>query len=57
MNNTVIILHNRLSSHPTPDELDVMDQVELVRDALANCYDSRISDVGQIFIKTCCRHL
>ena len=47
MNNTVIILHNRLSSHPTPDELDVMDQVELVRDALGKLnYDSRISDVG-----------
>jgi hypothetical protein len=47
MNNTVIILHNRLSSHPTPDELDVMDQVELVRDALGKLnYDSRISDWG-----------
>ncbi|MFA5453319.1 MAG: ATP-grasp domain-containing protein [Candidatus Methanomethylophilaceae archaeon] len=48
MNNTVIILHNRLSAHPTPDEQDVIDQVSLVRDALQNLgYSSRVRDVGQ----------
>ena len=31
MSNTVVILHNRLPAQPTPDEQDVMDQVQLVQ--------------------------
>lgn len=47
MNNTVIILHNRLSAHPSPDEQDVIHQVELVRNALEDLgYLCRIRDVG-----------
>ncbi|HHV02835.1 MAG: ATP-grasp domain-containing protein [Bacteroidales bacterium] len=47
MSNTVIILHNRLSENPTPDEQDVMDQVRLVRDALGDLgYECKVRDVG-----------
>jgi len=47
VNNTVIILHNRLSDHPTPDEQDVIDQVSLVRNALEDLgYSCRVRDVG-----------
>jgi len=47
VNNTVIILHNRLSAHPTPDEQDVIDQVTLVRDALEDLeYRCEVRDVG-----------
>lgn len=47
MSNTVIILHNRLSDNPTPDEQDVMDQVKLVGDALGELgYESQVCDVG-----------
>jgi D-alanine-D-alanine ligase len=34
MNNKVIILHNKISACPTPDELDVLDQVNVVHEAL-----------------------
>lgn len=47
MSQLAIILHNRLSAHPSPDEADVLDQVELVKDALTELeYNCRISDVG-----------
>jgi D-alanine-D-alanine ligase len=47
VNNTVIILHNRLSAHPTPDEQDVIDQVALVKDALENLgHRCLVRDVG-----------
>ena len=47
MSNTVIILHNRLSEHPTPDEQDVMDQSGLVRKALETLgYKCLVRDVG-----------
>ena len=46
MSNTVIILHNRLSEHPTPDEQDVMDQASLVRKALETLgYKCLVRDV------------
>ena len=47
MSNTAIILHNRLSESPTPDEQDVMDQAELVRNALETLgYKCLVRDVG-----------
>ena len=47
MSNTVVILHNRLPAQPTPDEQDVMDQVQLVQKALeAPGYRCHVLDVG-----------
>lgn len=47
MNQLAVILHNRLSAQPTPDEADVLDQVELVRNALtALGYSVRVMEVG-----------
>ena len=34
MNKKVVILYNQLSENPTPDEQDVLDQVNLVKDTL-----------------------
>lgn len=34
MNNKVVIFYNQLSPNPTPDEIDVLDQVNLVKDTL-----------------------
>jgi len=34
MNNKVVILHNKISDNPTIDELDVLDQVKKVNEAL-----------------------
>jgi D-alanine-D-alanine ligase len=34
LNRRVVIAYNQLSDHPTPDEQDVVDQVDLVKDAL-----------------------
>lgn len=34
MNNKVLILHNKISENPTIDELDVLDQVKVVNEAL-----------------------
>ncbi len=42
-----IILHNRLSAVPAPDEADVLNQVSLVQDALTQLgYQCRIKDTG-----------
>ncbi len=47
MNKPVIILHNRLSEHPTSDELDVLDQVELVKVSLTGLgYSCLVRDIG-----------
>jgi len=47
MNRPVIIIHNRLSARPAPDEADVLDQVELVRKALTEMnYSCMILDIG-----------
>ncbi|MGV8139877.1 MAG: hypothetical protein AB2L20_32220 [Mangrovibacterium sp.] len=47
MSKPVVILHNRLSEHPAPDELDVMEQVKLVEKALAELgYDCVVRDIG-----------
>ena len=47
MNNLVVILHNRLSGHPTPDEYDVLDQVNLVKGALTELgYTCLVRDSG-----------
>lgn len=47
MSNPVIILHNRLSDAPATDELDVLEQVELVRSALTDLgFSCLIMDVG-----------
>ena len=34
MNKTALILYNRISANPKEDELDVLDQVKIVSDAL-----------------------
>ena len=34
MNNKVVVLHNKISNNPTIDELDVLDQVKVVNEAL-----------------------
>ena len=34
MNNKVVVLHNKISDNPTIDELDVLDQVKVVNEAL-----------------------
>jgi D-alanine-D-alanine ligase len=34
MKKTILILYNKISEHPTGDELDVLDQVKIVSDAL-----------------------
>ena len=34
MNKTILILYNKISKTPTTDELDVLDQVQIVSDAL-----------------------
>jgi len=48
MSSTVIILHNRLSEHPTPDEQDVINQALLVSKALENLgYKCLVRDVGK----------
>ena len=42
-----IILHNRLSVTPTPDEADVLDQVKLAGKALAELgYNCHVRDIG-----------
>ncbi len=47
MKQLAIILHNRISAHPTPDEADVLNQVKLVENALTNLgYTCRVMDVG-----------
>lgn len=47
MKNLVIILHNRLSGYPAPDERDVLDQVELVKRALDELgYTCLVRDAG-----------
>jgi D-alanine-D-alanine ligase len=47
MNQRAVILHNRLSAQPTPDEADVLDQVELVKNALTELgYSCQVMDVG-----------
>ena len=47
MNNLVVILHNRLSGHPAPDEYDVLDQVNLVKGALTELgYTCLVRDSG-----------
>lgn len=47
MNKLVVILHNRISDRPLPDELDVLDQVELVRMSLTELgFECLIRDVG-----------
>ena len=47
MNNTVVILHNRLPSIPTPHAQDVLDQVYLIHKALeALGYRCQVLDVG-----------
>ena len=46
-NKRAVILHNRLSGHPAPDEQDVIDQVKLVEKALTELgFDCLIRDVG-----------
>lgn len=43
MSNKVVILHNKISDNPTTDELDVLDQVKGVNDALIELgYDTNI---------------
>ncbi len=47
MNNLAVILYNRMSANPLPDELDVLDQVQLVRDSLIELgFECLIRDVG-----------
>lgn len=47
MKNLAVILHNRLSDHPAPDERDVLDQVELVKGGLTQLgYSCLIRDIG-----------
>jgi hypothetical protein len=47
MKQLAVILHNRVSAHPTPDEADVLNQVKLVENALTNLgYTCRVMDVG-----------
>ena len=47
MNRPAVIVHNRISDHPMPDELDVLDQVELVRASLTELgFECLIRDVG-----------
>ena len=43
----VVILHNRISENPAPDEADVLSQVKLVREALDELgYNCIIQDIG-----------
>lgn len=47
MRQLAVILHNRLSPNPTPDEADVLDQVKLVRKALTELgFVCEVRDVG-----------
>ncbi|MGV8090276.1 MAG: ATP-grasp domain-containing protein [Mangrovibacterium sp.] len=47
MKKLAVILHNRLADHPTPDERDVLDQVDLVKGALTELgYTCMVRDIG-----------
>ncbi len=47
MPENIIILHNRLSREPAPDEKDVLYQVEMIKDQLIGMgYSPRVMDIG-----------